>query len=243
MSDHAKVLFFATLRDKTGTRETTIEFPTGTHISEIKEMILEKYPSIAPLMETMIVALNHEFAFDEAVVPDEAEIAMFPPVSGGESNADADDEQYPTVIAILEHELDINKILAEITITATGGICIFTGIVRELTSRGGERLTDYLVYEAYPEMAEAKLRQICAEIRSRWLDVQGIALVQRIGKLMPGTVSVVVACSSSHRDSGIFEAARYGIDRLKEIVPVWKKEVGTDGEAWIEGEYYPQRGE
>jgi molybdopterin synthase catalytic subunit len=60
---------------------------------------------------------------------------------------------------------------------------------------------------------------------------------------MPGTISVVVACSSSHRDSGIFEAARYGIDRLKEIVPVWKKEVSKDGEVWIEGEYYPQRGE
>jgi molybdopterin synthase catalytic subunit len=90
-------------------------------------------------------------------------------------------------------------------------------------------------------MAESKLRQICEEIRSRWHDVEGIALVQRIGKLMPGTVSVVVVCSSSHRDSGIFEATRYGIDRLKEIVPVWKKEVHKGGEEWIEGEYYPQR--
>jgi molybdopterin synthase catalytic subunit len=60
---------------------------------------------------------------------------------------------------------------------------------------------------------------------------------------MPGTVSVIIACSSSHRDSGIFEATRYGIDRLKEIVPVWKKEVSKDGQEWIEGEYYPQRGE
>jgi molybdopterin synthase catalytic subunit len=92
-------------------------------------------------------------------------------------------------------------------------------------------------------MAESKLRQISAEIRSRWQDVQGIALVQRIGKLMPGMVSVIVACSASHRDSGIFEAARYGIDRVKEIVPVWKKEVGKDGEEWIEGEYFPQKGE
>ena len=91
-------------------------------------------------------------------------------------------------------------------------------------------------------MAELKMLQICKEIRSRWKDVEGIAMVQRIGKLMPGTVSVVVACSSSHRDSGIFEAARYGIDRLKEIVPIWKKEVSKDGEEWMEGEYFPHTG-
>jgi molybdopterin synthase catalytic subunit len=92
-------------------------------------------------------------------------------------------------------------------------------------------------------MAEAKMRQIAAEIRSRWRDVEGIALVQRVGILKPGTISVGIACSSSHRDSGIFEAAHYGIDRLKEIVPIWKKEVSKDGEEWIEGEYIPHRGE
>jgi molybdopterin synthase catalytic subunit len=239
MSDRARVLFFATLRDKTGVREITIEFPQGSSISDIKMMMLEKYPGIKLIMESMIVALNHEFAFDEDVVPNEAEIAMFPPVSGGESNG----ERFPTIIAIVDHEIDINKIGAEITLSTTGAICIFSGIVREVTNRGVRRQTEHLEYEAYCGMAESKLRQISMEIRSQWQDVEGIALVQRIGKLLPGTVSVIVACSSSHRDSGIFEAARYGIDRLKEIVPVWKKEVGKAGEEWIEGEHYPQRGE
>jgi molybdopterin synthase catalytic subunit len=239
MSDHAKVLFFATLRDRTGVREITIEFPQGSHISDIKKNILEKYPAIGQIMDTMIVALNHEFAFDEDVVSNEAEIAMFPPVSGGEISG----EKFPTIIAIVDHELDINKIVREITISTTGATCLFTGIVREVTSRGVGHQTEHLEYEAYHGMAESKLRQICEEIRSLWHDVEGIALVQRIGKLMPGTVSVIIACSSSHRDSGIFEATRYGIDRLKEIVPVWKKEVSKDGQEWIEGEYYPQRGE
>ncbi len=239
MSDRARVLFFATLRDRTGLREIAIEFPTGAHISDIKQMLFERYPSISPMKDTMIVALNHEFGFDEDVVPDGAEIAIFPPVSGGESEA----EKYPSIIAIVENELDINQIVADITSSETGGVCVFTGIVREVTKRKGDYQTEHLVYEAYQKMAEAKLLQICTEIRSRWQDVQGIALVQRIGKLMPGTVSVVVACSSSHRDSGIFEAARYGIDRLKEIVPVWKKEVSKEGEVWIEGEYYPHKGE
>src|SRR4030042_5696870 len=107
MSDHARVLFFATLRDRTGTREISIEFPHGSHISEIKKMVLDIYPAIGQIMETMIVALNHEFAFDEDIVPNEAEIAMFPPVSGGENKQ----EIYPTIVAIVEHEIDINKIV------------------------------------------------------------------------------------------------------------------------------------
>jgi molybdopterin converting factor subunit 1 len=239
MSDHARILFFATLRDRTGVREVTIEFPRGAHISDIKKIVLENYPAIERIMDTLIVALNHEFAFDEDIVPNEADIAMFPPVSGGEISG----EEYPQIIAIVENEIDINKILAMVTLSTTGATCIFSGIVREVTSRGGRRRTERLEYETYRGMAESKMRQICEEIRSRWQDIEGIALIQRIGKLIPGTVSVIVACSSSHRDSGIFEATRYGIDRLKEIVPVWKKEVSKDGEEWIEGEYFPRRGE
>jgi len=239
MSDHAKVLFFATLREKAGVNETTIEFPRGSHVSEIKNILLEKFPALASSMDTNIVALNHEFGFDEDIVPDGAEIAMFPPVSGGGNRQ----EQNPTVIAIVEHEIDINEIVKEVTLPSTGAVCIFSGTVRGVTSRGEPHQTEFLEYEAYRGMAESKIHQICKEIRSRWKDVGGIAIVQRTGKLMPGMVSVAVACSSSHRDSGIFEAARYGIDRLKEIVPIWKKEVSMDGEEWVEGEYIPHRGE
>jgi molybdopterin synthase catalytic subunit len=92
-------------------------------------------------------------------------------------------------------------------------------------------------------MAESKMRQVAEEIRARWPAVQGIAIVQRIGRLEPGTPTVLIACSAAHRDTGVFEAARYGIDRLKEIVPVWKKEVGPGGEQWVEGEYHPRPGE
>jgi molybdopterin converting factor subunit 1 len=239
MSDHAKVLFFATLREKAGVRETMVEFPQGSHISDIKNIILEKFPALASSMDTIIVALNHEFGFDDDIVPDEAEIAVFPPVSGGAIGR----EKLPTIIAIVDHEIDINEIVKEVTLPTTGAVCIFSGTVRGVTRRGEPHQTEQLEYEAYRGMAESKLRQICVEIRSRWKDVEGIALVQRIGKLKPGVVSVIVACSSSHRDSGIFEAARYGIDRLKEIVPVWKKEMSTDGEEWVEGEYFPHKGE
>ncbi len=81
------------------------------------------------------------------------------------------------------------------------------------------------------------MRQVAEEIRSRWPEVEGIAIVQRLGRLDPGTPTTIIACTAAHRDTGVFDAARYGIDRLKEIVPIWKKEVGPQGEAWVEGEH------
>ena len=96
-----------------------------------------------------------------------------------------------------------------------------------------------LEYEAYEPMALAKMHQVAAEIREQWPLVQGIAIVQRVGKLAIGQNTILIACSSGHRDQGCFEAARYGIDRLKEIVPVWKKEIRPDGQSWVEGHYMP----
>jgi molybdopterin synthase catalytic subunit len=116
-------------------------------------------------------------------------------------------------------------------------------MVRGVTRRGDPHQTICLEYEAYVPMAEAKMAQVAQEIRERWPTVEGIAIVQRTGRLDAGTPTVLIACTAAHRDTGVFEAARYGIDRLKEIVPVWKKEIGSDGEEWVEGEYQPKRGD
>jgi molybdopterin synthase catalytic subunit len=150
---------------------------------------------------------------------------------------------YPTIFSITEDEIDLNELLAGITLNSTGAAAIFSGMVRGETLRGDSHQTVYLEYEAYKPMAEAKMKQVADEIRTKWPVIEGIAIVQRIGRLYPRTPTVLIACSSAHRDTGIFEAARYGIDRLKEIVPVWKKEVGPDGEEWVEGEYIPKPGE
>jgi molybdopterin synthase catalytic subunit len=149
---------------------------------------------------------------------------------------------FPLIFSITENELDLDDLLDQITLPSTGAAVFFTGMVRGETVRDG-RQTTYLEYEAYKPMAEAKMRQVAEEIRSRWPSVEGIAIVQRIGKLMPRTPTVLIACTAAHRDTGVFEAARYGIDRLKEIVPVWKKEVSPDGEEWVEGDYLPKAGE
>ena len=130
---------------------------------------------------------------------------------------------FPLITSITEDEIDLNALLDAITLTSTGAAAIFTGMVRGLTTRDDPHETTYLEYEAYKPMAEAKMVQVADEIRAKWPVVEGIAIVQRIGKLYPRTPTVLIACTAAHRDTGVFDAARYGIDRLKEIVPVWKK--------------------
>jgi molybdopterin synthase catalytic subunit len=235
MSDgrhQVKVLFFATLKDRTGERQTSLELPAGTSVRELKTQLIAKYPGLREMAASMLVSVNKEFAFDEEEIPAGAEVAVFPPVSGGA-------DEYPTIFAITEEELDLDDLLKRITLPSTGAACVFAGMVRGVTTRNDAHETVYLEYEAYKPMAEAKMRQVAEEIRSRWQSVEGIAIVQRIGRLYPMTPTVLIACTAAHRDTGVFEAARYGIDRLKEIVPVWKKEVGPQGEAWVEGEYFP----
>ena len=151
--------------------------------------------------------------------------------------------EFPTIFSITENEIDLNDLLARITLTSTGAAAIFTGMVRAETRRGEPFTTEFLEYEAYIPMAEAKMKQVADEIRMKWPVVEGIAIVQRIGRLYPKTPTVLIACTAAHRDTGVFDAARYGIDRLKEIVPIWKKEVSPSGEYWVEGHYMPRGGE
>jgi molybdopterin synthase catalytic subunit len=152
---------------------------------------------------------------------------------------EAEMNDFPTITLITEDELDLNDLLKQITSSSDGAVAMFTGLVRGITSRDHSHETDYLEYEAYQPMAEAMMKQIADEIRARWNTVEGIAIVQRIGRLYPCTPTVLIACASPHRDTGVFDAARFGIDRLKQIVPVWKKEVGPSGQEWVEGDHLP----
>lgn len=225
------VLYFATLRDRVGQRQEQLEVPDGIRSEEFKHLIAERHPALREAMPTTIVAVNREYVGDEYALQDGDEVALFPPVSGGEG--------LPTEFLVTEAELDLNLILEKIIRPTTGAACVFSGMVRGRTERDEPHDTAYLEYEAYVPMAEEKMAQVAREIRARWPTVEGVAIVQRIGRLDPGTPTVLIACTAAHRDSGVFEAARYGIDRLKQIVPVWKKEVGPGGKAWVEGSYMP----
>lgn len=149
---------------------------------------------------------------------------------------------FPTYFALSETEPDLNEIHVRLTQPDVGAIITFRGSVRGETQREGlPPKTLHLEYEAYAAMAQERMAQIAEEIWTRWPDVKGVAIVQRIGRLSIGDLTTLVACAAGHRDQGAFEAARYGIDRLKEIVPVWKKEVSEDRSVWVEGDYRPTR--
>lgn len=133
-----------------------------------------------------------------------------------------------TIIELTTAPISTDAVLARLADPGNGALVTFNGVVRN-NSEG--RTTLYLEYEAYPAMAEATLRQIADEIRDRWPDVRGIAIVHRLGHLAIGETAVVIALSAAHRPQ-LFDALHYAIDRLKDIVPIWKKEIWEDGAAW-----------
>ena len=129
---------------------------------------------------------------------------------------------------ITSDEIDVNQVITSVIRPEAGAINTFIGTVREFT---GEKQTVSLQYEAYPSMAEKQLRRIGIEIREQWPDVQ-TSIVHRIGKLAISDIAVVIAVASPHRAES-YEASRYAIERIKEIVPIWKKEYWTDGQKWV----------
>jgi molybdopterin synthase catalytic subunit len=126
--------------------------------------------------------------------------------------------------------IDAQELIQAVQTAADGAVCLFYGVVREDSRNKKVR---FLEYDAYPEMAEKKMRDILDEVRQKWPD-QRAAIIHRIGTLGIGEASVVIAVGSPHRGES-FEACRYVIDRVKQEVPIWKKEVFTDGEEWVEG--------
>ena len=228
-----QILLFATLKDLAGSNRLTLTVMDGATVTDVRRALIAQHPHMEANVNAAIAAVNEEYAFPNDTVHDGDQVAFFPPVSGGSG-------QYPEIFKLASEPINTDELIAAITIPATGAVCVFSGMVRGETSSAEAILqTQYLEYEAYGPMALAKMQQVADEIRQQWSLVQGIAIVQRIGKLEVGQNTILIACSSGHRDQGCFEAARYGIDRLKEIVPVWKKEVRPDGESWVEGHYLP----
>jgi molybdopterin synthase catalytic subunit len=207
-----------------------IEVKQSMRVSDIRRLLAEKYPGIETRLGHALTAINQEYTTQDEFIHAGDEIAFFPPVSGGSA---------PTICMISQDEPNLNELLQKITSLDTGAAVIFTGFVRGRTIGGDFPSTRALFYEAYQPMAEKMMHQIASEMREKWTDLFGVALIQRVGQLDPMDITVIVACTAGHRDSGAFEAARYGIDRLKEIVPIWKKEIGDNGEEWIEGHSHP----
>lgn len=131
---------------------------------------------------------------------------------------------------IVDRPIDADEVVRRVEDPGNGAICVFYGVVRDHALSG--RQTSFLEYEAYQDMAEAKMAEIAEEMCRRW-GIEQVAMTHRIGRLGIGEPSVVIAVGTPHRKQA-FEACEYAIDRLKEEVPIWKKEIGPDGEEWVE---------
>jgi molybdopterin synthase catalytic subunit len=134
------------------------------------------------------------------------------------------------LIQLTRQPLDRDELIAAVSDPAMGGIVVFEGVVRD-NARGKQ--VHYLEYEAYEEMAQQQIRQIIADVEQRW-GAQRVAVAHRFGRLEIGEASVIIVVASAHRAEA-FEVCRYIIDTLKSTVPIWKKEVATNGEEWVEG--------
>lgn len=232
-----KIKLFATLKDRAGTNRISVTVEEPATVATLLAATEKAYPNLATSLPIALVSVNKSFAGEDTAVSPGDEVALFPPVSGGSEDNEL---PHPTYFSVTTEPLDIAAIHAHLSRPEIGAIVSFTGFVRGQTQRDGlPPETLFLEYEAYSEMAELKMAQIAREIWQQWPLVKGVAIVQRIGRLDIGENTTFVACASGHRDQGVFDAAHYGIDRLKEIVPVWKKEVGEDESIWVEGDYRP----
>jgi len=212
-----RVKLFASVREIVGEKELILEVPDGMKASALPHCLAMEYPGTRALVSFLKIAVNHEYADGERVLVEGDEVALLPPVSGG---VDA--------FEITETPLSLDAMATAIGQDTCGAIASFLGIVRGF-ARG--RRVDRLEYDAYPEMAIAKMKQIGDEIRARW-PVDRIAIAHRVGRLGVGEASVAIAVASPHRHEAL-QACAYAIERLKEIVPIWKKEVWSDGAEWI----------
>jgi molybdopterin synthase catalytic subunit len=227
------VRLFAGLHDLVGHREVELEVVEGATVADLREQLVSLYPAVAPLMSTLVCAVNEEYVPNEHGLGPGDQVALIPPVSGGSSpgggsapGRGAEEGRFQ----VTQEPLDPQRLVNLVRRDESGALALFYGAVRNHSQ--GRRVI-YLEYDAYPSMAVKKMRQVAEEVRSRW-DITDMAISHRIGRLEVGETSLLVAVSAAHRREA-FEACHYAVDRIKEIVPVWKKEVWEGGESWVEG--------
>ncbi|MFC4075312.1 molybdopterin converting factor subunit 1 [Salinithrix halophila] len=215
------VLFFAGVAEAVGKRSASLDLPEKTTVRDLSIRLAELYPDAADTIRSSLIALNQEYAGADHMIQPGDEVALIPPVSGGENS----EEDW---CFVTENPLSPEVLIRRVSNPRAGAVLTFAGTVREFT---GDQRTVFLEYEAYAPMAVRKMDQIRQEILKRWPGVHA-AIAHRIGKLSIEEISVLIAVASPHRAEA-FEAGRYAIERLKETVPIWKKEVWEDGSEWI----------
>jgi molybdopterin synthase catalytic subunit/molybdopterin converting factor small subunit len=205
-----RVRLFAGLRERAGSGERALELPDGARLGDVWAPL-----ELGDEPPGLLYAVNREYAPAERELADGDEVALIPPVSGG-------------AIRLSEQPLDPAAVIAEVSDEQAGGIAVFIGTTR-VHSRG--RTVQHLEYEAYEGMAEQVMAALADDLRGRYALCE-VAIAHRVGRVGIGELSVVIAVSAPHRGDAL-AACKEAIDRLKETVPLWKKEVYEGGEEWI----------
>ncbi|HXH88397.1 MAG TPA: molybdenum cofactor biosynthesis protein MoaE [Gaiellaceae bacterium] len=204
------VRLFAGLRERAGTGRRELELPEGARLGDVWAAL-----ELGDEPTGLLYALDKAYAERDTALAEGAEVALIPPVSGGDFRLSAE-------------PLSLDAVVAEVARPGAGAIATFTGTVRD---RSRDRAVIRLEYEAYEGMAEAAMSELAAELHGRY-ELSEIAIHHRTGPVGIGEPSVMIAVSAPHRADAL-AACRDAIDTLKQTVPLWKKELYEGGEEWI----------
>ena len=225
------VRLFAGVRDRAGTRSLTVSVPSGGTVDDALSAAAAAVPGELRVTSSVMLALNGEYVEGAELVSEGDELALIPPVSGGAVELDASEKRVPDTfdeIVITEKPLDERPLTEYVTTDEDGAVLIFHGVTR---NHNDGRKVLWLEYEAYQPMAEKKIAEIIAEMKEKW-EIRRVAIAHRTGRVDIGETSMVLAVGAAHRRPA-YEASLHFIDRLKQIVPIWKKEYFEGGEAWV----------
>ena len=222
-----KIKFFASFRERLGREELDIELDKKITIAELLEKLKTELPEAGKILGSgrCIIAVNQEVAKGETPVSQGDEVAIFPPVSGG----CGDKEERPVRVQKKDFSVGIEIDRIRRRSPRAGAVVAFLGTVREF-SRG--KTIKKLQYEHYPGMAEKKLMELREDALKKF-GILEVSIIHRVGELKVNDNIVLIVASAEHR-ADAFDACRWCIDELKKKVPIWKKEVATTGEEWIE---------
>ena len=237
-----QVKFFAIFREAVGMKTDSPSIDGNTTVEALWKQYAALHPKLGNLRTAY--AVNQKLVTADYVLKDGDEVGFLPPVSGGQvknkkAKVKSKTKNVKKVRAgsritkdalITRKRLNTDALVKRVAFSGAGAIIAFIGVVRD-NSKG--KSVRYLEYEAYPELAEQNLRELIAEVHERWSDVR-VAIAHRIGKVKIGEASLVIAVAAPHRPEA-YQVSRYTIERIKAVLPVWKKEFATDGESWVEG--------
>ena len=214
------VRLFAGLKDLVGSRDIEMELSDGATVGDLRQQLSAQYPAVTPFLPTLVCAVEDEYVTEEHRLAEGADVSIIPPVSGGAGT-----------FAVTAEPLEPGPLVAAVRKDESGAVVLFYGVAR---NNNEGRPVRALEYDAHVPLAEKKLREVADEVRSKHA-ITDIGILHRTGRLEIGETSLLVAVSAAHRQEA-FEACHYAVDRIKQTVPIWKKEIWDDGSGeWVPG--------